>query len=79
MVNIPFSHGQLVDRYAVFGFRCWICGRDDVQLHMDHVKPISKGGAHMLANIRPACKPCNSRKRDAWGGPREAATLAGTA
>ncbi|MGX7727586.1 HNH endonuclease [Rhodococcus sp. 5G237] len=33
---------------------------------VDHVKPINKGGPHMLANLRPACGPCNSRKRDQW-------------
>ena len=32
----------------------------------DHVKPLSKGGAHMLANLRPACGHCNRRKRDRW-------------
>ena len=35
---------------------------------MDHVKPLStkSPSAHMLANLRPACKPCNSSKNDKW-------------
>lgn len=28
----------------------------------DHVVPFAKGGAHTLANIIPACFPCNQRK-----------------
>ncbi|MGH9004622.1 MAG: HNH endonuclease [Acidimicrobiia bacterium] len=32
----------------------------------DHVKPIRVGGSHLLANLRPACRPCNSRKRSSW-------------
>jgi len=34
--------------------------------HIDHVKPISKGGSNWPANLRPACEPCNLRKSDQW-------------
>lgn len=61
---IPFTANQLAARWAYYGGKCWICGtRATVS---DHVKPIAKGGAHMLSNIRPACVPCNSAKRDRW-------------
>ncbi|WP_349257835.1 HNH endonuclease [Iamia sp.] len=33
---------------------------------IDHVKPLSKGGAHMLSNLRPSCRSCNSRKGARW-------------
>lgn len=68
------SDVQLEARLAFWGHRCWICGASD-RLELDHVKPLSRGGAHALCNIRPACKSCNSRKRDRWpleilpGGP----------
>lgn len=41
---------------------CAYCGASDCPLEMDHVRPLSKGGAHVASNIVPACKPCNSRK-----------------
>jgi 5-methylcytosine-specific restriction endonuclease McrA len=30
----------------------------------DHVVPLSRGGEHVLENILPACRPCNSSKSD---------------
>ena len=44
---------------------CWICGTpvwQGVNLHMDHVLPVSKGGPHCADNLRPACAVCNLRK-----------------
>lgn len=66
--SIPFTAEQLQDRLAYYGFRCWMCGGP--YEHLDHVKPVSKGGPHMLANFRPACHGCNIRKRDRWDGPK---------
>jgi 5-methylcytosine-specific restriction endonuclease McrA len=31
---------------------------------MDHMIPVSRGGFHTIANIVPACQPCNSTKHD---------------
>jgi 5-methylcytosine-specific restriction endonuclease McrA len=36
---------------------------------IDHVKPLSKGGQNLLANLRPACISCNARKGGKWYGP----------
>jgi len=55
----------LAEKFSYWGDRCWIC-REPGKLQVDHVKPISKGGSHLLANVRPACGPCNLRKRDMW-------------
>lgn len=44
--------------------RCAYCGRGEVKMTMDHIIPISKGGEHTANNVVPACKPCNSRKRN---------------
>lgn len=53
-------------RLAVFGGACWICGGEADTV--DHVKPISVGGLNVPANMRPACRACNSSKRDTWYG-----------
>jgi 5-methylcytosine-specific restriction endonuclease McrA len=53
-------------RSALFGNQCWICRT--VATARDHVKPISKGGPNLLANVRPICGPCNSAKHDLWFG-----------
>jgi len=46
-----------------FGERCVYCGVGG-RLAMEHLTPTSKGGAHALGNVAPACKSCNSRKKD---------------
>ncbi|WP_168707708.1 HNH endonuclease [Mycobacterium intracellulare] len=30
----------------------------------DHIVPLSRGGTHDRRNLRPACVPCNSARRD---------------
>ncbi len=41
--------------------RCAYCG-EVKPLTMDHKIPLCRGGKHVIENIAPACKPCNSRK-----------------
>ena len=66
VLHIPYSRTQLEARIAYFGGLCWMCGIP--YDHMDHVKPIMKGGANILANLRPACSSCNISKKDKWYG-----------
>lgn len=61
---LPFTAEQLQQRLSMYGGRCWICGGPGSDA--DHVKPLSKGGPHILANLRPACRSCNSRKNAQW-------------
>ena len=47
------------------GHTCMICGKqlkkDD--FHVDHIRPISKGGAeYALENLRLSCGQCNLKK-----------------
>ena len=51
--------GELFDEYVGL---CAYCQESATTL--DHVVPISKGGAHSKANLVPACKSCNSSKHD---------------
>jgi len=60
------SPEMLAAKFAYWGNRCWMCGTTASQV--DHVKPLTKGGAHILANLRPACISCNSRKHNRWYG-----------
>ncbi len=59
-------------RYAVLkrdGFRCTICGAtqaDGAKLHVDHIKPVSKGGKSEMSNLRTLCELCNLGKSDRY-------------
>jgi 5-methylcytosine-specific restriction endonuclease McrA len=53
---------QIMARVEIFGCRCWMCGAPWTDI--DHVIPLAARGSNWPANLRPACKPCNSRKRD---------------
>lgn len=63
-VTIAFTPEQLAARWAYYGDKCWVC-RGPAEA-TDHVKPLAKGGAHMLCNLRPICRACNSAKCDRW-------------
>ena len=56
-------------RFAILkrdGFRCKYCGAsgDGVELHVDHVVPVSRGGTDHPANLVAACATCNMGKGD---------------
>lgn len=65
--TVPFTVAMLNAKRAFWGDKCWVCGGEPAA--WDHVKPLAKGGAHMLANLRPICTVCNSRKGDKWPYP----------
>ena len=49
------------------GARCQLCGaeaRDGAKLHIDHIRPWSKGGETVLSNLRVLCAQCNIGKSD---------------
>lgn len=45
-------------------FRCQACGASgkDVELHVDHIIPVSKGGKTELSNLQTLCRDCNLGK-----------------
>lgn len=59
-------------RFKVFlrdNFKCCICGASpatdpDVVLHVDHIKPWSKGGETVMENLQTLCSKCNLGKSD---------------
>lgn len=48
-------------------FRCVFCGKSPAtdigtKLHIDHIKPFSKGGTSVLENLQTLCEECNLGK-----------------
>lgn len=91
-------HVEAVNPLTVFArddWHCYLCGCEtpralrgtnhDNAPELDHVVPLSRGGAHASDNVRCACRVCNLLKGDAlldevaaaygWGG-RGVKTLA---
>ncbi len=44
---------------------CHYCGEksNPLELTMDHLIPISRGGKNNKGNVVPACKSCNNKKK----------------
>lgn len=55
---------QWLDKIGYWGWRCYLCGTGltPKTLHMEHRKPLARGGSHWPANLAPACASCNLRK-----------------
>ena len=54
-------------RFEVFkrdGFKCQYCGATapEAVLHVDHIAPVSKGGANDILNLVTSCASCNGGK-----------------
>ena len=78
----PYTEAEVLDLY---GFQCHLCGepvdlkasrkqgKGDWQmgLHIDHLVPISSGGANTIENVRPAHALCNLQKGIRWQSIQE--------
>ena len=55
--------------YRRDSYTCQYCGKTppDIELTLDHITPVSKGGTNEDENLKTSCKSCNSSK-----GVREA-------
>lgn len=53
-------------------YRCRLCGRSPatapIELQIDHVRPMSKGGTNEPSNLRTLCADCNSGRGDGRRG-----------
>ena len=47
-------------------FTCQYCGKQppDTVLHLDHIKPVAKGGVNSMLNLVTSCIECNQGKSD---------------
>lgn len=62
--TFSISTAEIKHRFMEFDNTCAYCCTNDALLHIEHIVPISKGGAHSLNNIVPACSRCNYSKRN---------------
>lgn len=70
LIGEPFTRRDVLDRD---GWICQLClapidwnlrGRGRWAPAVDHIVPLSKGGAHTFDNLQAAHSGCNARKRD---------------
>lgn len=55
--------GYLTELLNIQSNRCYYCNvKLDNYKHLDHYKPISKGGVHSISNIVWSCPSCNLKK-----------------
>jgi len=54
--------------FQFYGKKCYYCSKPLTRstVTIDHFIPLSKGGAHLLENFRPACLDCNKGKSDSY-------------
>lgn len=52
------------------GYRCRACGASssDIQLHVDHIVPVSHGGRTEMSNLQTLCQSCNLGKSNRFVG-----------
>lgn len=58
-----FTLEEFRAKCELLGGVCVYCG-EARPLTLDHKVPLSRGGRNDIANIVPACRSCNARKRD---------------
>jgi 5-methylcytosine-specific restriction endonuclease McrA len=58
-LNLPVSRRWVLRRD---NYTCQYCGRQDGELTMDHIVPLSRGGKTEWTNVVTACVPCNRQK-----------------
>lgn len=61
------NDARAVDRQAIIDrdqSRCYLCGKVCLphQIHLDHIVPLARGGAHRADNLAVACAQCNIMK-----------------
>ena len=61
-VKRPSGKSLALKKLQVFArdkYTCVYCGAKGVELHCDHVIPISKGGSNEMDNLTTSCQKCN--------------------
>lgn len=72
IASSPRTTIALKDRWAILkrdNYRCARCGASpsndhEVELEVDHIHPVAKGGGNELENLQTLCRKCNQGKKD---------------
>lgn len=62
--TLAVSRADLDERFGQFHHACAYCGACGINLEVDHFLSLGRGGGHVLGNVLPVCRRCNSSKRD---------------
>jgi len=66
--GIEYQQGELqgyeIREYLLekWGRNCVYCGKKDIPLEIEHIKPKSLGGTNRISNLALACRKCNEKK-----------------
>lgn len=58
------NSSEWIAKVMMLGNKCQICLKTepDIQITIDHIVPVSKGGTNHIDNLQPLCSLCNKRK-----------------
>lgn len=61
-----FTPSEWHELKSAFGNVCLRCGRkeSEVEITVDHIKPLTLGGSSFIYNLQPLCRSCNASKGD---------------
>ncbi len=66
--GLEYQQGELqgyeIREYLLekWGRNCVYCGKKDIPLEIEHIKPKSLGGTNRISNLTLACRNCNEKK-----------------
>jgi len=59
---LRFTVAEWIGLCDGYGNKCLCCKQENLDLTIDHVIPVSRGGRDSIDNIQPLCRSCNSAK-----------------
>jgi 5-methylcytosine-specific restriction endonuclease McrA len=67
-VPIETTKEEVAQLFDVFDNRCGYCGVEESEetgtFHLEHIRPLARGGGHHVSNLFISCRNCNFRKSD---------------
>ncbi len=61
--KVPSPDGDVLILLSYkWGRKCTYCGKDNIQLQIEHIVSLAKDGSNRISNLCLACEKCNQRK-----------------